>query len=164
MDKEMKFSVKPDWNQLEEVNDRASEFLRAADLPPGTVDTYTMVICELVENGIKYGRASGEQADALEVSVDLSGQTITVHVKNPVGRSSRTHLRQLDQILQWIRGFQDPFEAYLERVKEISREPMNQGKSGLGIVRIAYEGHAAIDFVLGEDNTLSVSAVAKLNG
>ena len=70
------------------------------------------------------------------------------------------HLRKLDKTLQWIRGFQDPFQAYVERIKQISRKPFDDEISGLGLVRIAYEGNAILDFFLSEDNQLNVSAVS----
>jgi hypothetical protein len=163
MENELRLSVKPEWTELERVNNQVASFLASRELSPGEVDTYTMVICELVENGIKYGASQGTQCESVEVRASVSDNAITVHVSNRVGKASRPYLRQLDRTLQWIRGFQDPFEAYLERVKEISREPLSHQRSGLGIVRIAYEGHAAIDFVLAEDDRLDVSAVAKIS-
>jgi len=45
-------------------------------------------------------------------------------------------------------------------MKEISTEPFDNNKSGLGIVRIAYEGHATIDFFINEEKILNVSAVS----
>lgn len=162
MDQELRLSVKPDWAQMVEVNERAFEFLQSLNLPVEVVDTFLMVICELVENGIKYGDTHYTEQPNVDLFVTMSKQAITVHVRNRIGNGSTFHLRQLDRTLQWIRGFQDPFQAYIERVKEISREAATHGRSGLGIVRIAYEARAAIDFVVGEDDTLSVSAVAKI--
>jgi hypothetical protein len=47
-------------------------------------------------------------------------------------------------------------------MKAISREPLDNVKSGLGLVRITYEGQAILDFYLDENDTLSVSAVSNL--
>ena len=62
-------------------------------------------------------------------------------------------------MVQWIRGFQDPFEAYLERLKEVSSQSLDHEESGLGLVRIAYEGQSVLDFFVTENHVLAVSAV-----
>jgi hypothetical protein len=69
------------------------------------------------------------------------------------------HLRRLDRAVQWIRGFQNPFEAYVEKLKEVSSQSLESNESGLGLVRIAYEGQSILDFFLLDRNVLSVSAV-----
>ncbi|MCG8481031.1 MAG: hypothetical protein MI724_18200 [Spirochaetales bacterium] len=163
MSEEFHISVKPDWNEMVRVNEKIHGFLRSIYMPDHEVDTYTMVACELVENGIKYGDSGSSSRAEVELMLSIVGFSITVEVKNRIGDETRFHLRQLDRTLQWIRGFQDPFQAYVERVKEISREPTDQGMSGLGIVRIAYEARAAIDFIVDEDDTIRVSAVAKFS-
>jgi hypothetical protein len=120
-----------------------------------------MVVCELVENGIKYGLFHND-SDVVRVRLRVAQDKFSVQVTNPVGKVSESHLNDLDRTIQWVRGFQDPFEAYIERMKAISREPLDIDKSGLGIVRITYEGRAALDFFVEEDNTLSVSAVSDI--
>lgn len=158
MNDELRITIQPDWQEMERVNATAEAFFSSAALPPVAVDAYTMVVCELAENSIKYGCG-----DALiEVAVRVAGDAVGVRVKNRVGREAYPHLQELDRTLQKIRGVQDPYQAYLDRVREISREPLSNNKSGLGLVRIAYEGGADIDFVLHEDGTLHVSAVARL--
>jgi hypothetical protein len=67
-------------------------------------------------------------------------------------------------MIQWIRGFQDPFEAYVERMKIVSAQPYSNGESGLGLTRIAYEGRSVIDFYVDEGNVLAVSAVYRRDG
>ena len=160
--KELHLNIRRDWTEMIRVNELAYDFLESMEIPAPAVDTFTMVICELVENGIKYSYERGKSSDTVELLVTIDKDIITVHVMNSTGRGNLHHLRKLDRTLQWIRGFQDPFQAYIERVREISRELTNQKISGLGIVRIAYEARAAIDFVVGEDGSLSVSAVAKI--
>jgi hypothetical protein len=71
-------------------------------------------------------------------------------------------LSRLDQTIQWIRGYQDPFEAYIERIKEVSKKPLKDMESGIGLVRIAYEGKALLDFFVGDNNVLNVSVVSNI--
>ena len=73
--------------------------------------------------------------------------------------TSAKNLKILDKTIQWIRGFQNPLEAYTERLKEVSKKPLNDENSGLGLVRIAYEGKAILDFFVSENSLLNVSAL-----
>jgi hypothetical protein len=161
MSPELELRATSDWSEVGRVNHEVSGFLRASGLPPEGVDKYTMVVCELVENGIKYGHFGGEK-DTVDVRIWISGSTISVLVSNPVSSYTQTYLTELDRTIQWVRGFQAPFEAYIARMKAISREPLDIDKSGLGLVRITYEGQALLDFYLDENDTLSVSAVSNL--
>lgn len=155
---ELSFTVMPDWTEIDRINTRTREFLDNTPLTDSAVDTFTMVISELMENAIKYGRP-GSQVD---VSVLITHRQIRIRVDNEVQAEDIPNLKNLDHTLQWIRSVHDPYQAFLERIRALSREPMNEGKSCLGLVRIAYEGRADIDFVL-EGDRLSVSAIASLN-
>jgi hypothetical protein len=158
---ELELKVISDWAEVGRVNQAVAEFLASCGLPPDAIDKYTMVVCELVENGIKYGHFDGER-DAVGVRIAIANGAISVLVSNPIGKYTRTHLTELDRTIQWVRGFQAPFEAYIARMKAISREPLDIGKSELGLVRITYEGQAILDFYLDENDTLSVSAISNL--
>ncbi len=159
MTREMKFSVAPEWRGIGAVHDSMVQFLSSNGLPESSADEGAMIVCELVENGIKYG-AFESNGSSVSVTVALSGTRLSVVVSNPVDEGSKPYLQALDSTIQWVRGFQDPFEAYLDRMRAISREPLFYDKSGLGIVRICYEGRAALDFYIEEDRTLTVSAIA----
>ena len=76
--------------------------------------------------------------------------------------AAHDHLKRLDRTIQWIRGYQDPFLAYTERIRAVSKRPLRDKESGLGLVRIAYEGKSILDFFLDDDNILNVSAVSIL--
>jgi two-component sensor histidine kinase len=156
---ELELIVVPEWTEMGNVNQAISDFLTASKLSDDAVNKYTMVVCELVENAIKYGFFP-ETAHDVRVQVKLDRDKISVQVTNPVGEVSHTYLNELDKTIQWVRGFQAPFEAYVARMRAISREPPELDKSGLGLVRITYEGRAVLDFYLEENDMLSVSAVA----
>lgn len=147
------------WEEIVRVNDAVTEFLERRRLPPEQNQRCTMIACELVENAIKYG-CYGETETVVLLHVQVSSRSVLVQVRNPVCDDYRSYLEELDRTIQWTRGFQDPFEAYIERVKAISSEPLGMKRSCLGIARIAYEGGAALDFYLDEDGTVSVAALA----
>jgi hypothetical protein len=146
-----------------EVNQAIGDFLTALNLSDDAVARYTMVVCEMVENAIKYGYFLQAEAD-IRVVVRVDRGAISVQVMNPVGEVSHTYLNELDRTIQWVRGFQAPFEAYIARMRAISREPPDMDKSGLGLARITYEGRAVLDFYLDENDMLSVSAVSDIEG
>jgi hypothetical protein len=68
-------------------------------------------------------------------------------------------MKRLDFIIQWIRSYQAPFQAYLERLKLVAARDLTDDESGLGLVRIAYEGEAVVDFYVDENEDLTISAV-----
>jgi hypothetical protein len=162
MDEEFRYSIPPDWSKIEDASEAAIEFLEAYDLSTDAVATINMVFCELIENALKYGRFDTD-SDKVSMSVDTGAKTVTVTVTNPVQEHSLKHLKRLDQTVQWIRGHHDPFEAYVERLREISKRPLTDEESGLGLARIAYEGQAIIDFIVDNDDVLTVSAVVALD-
>jgi hypothetical protein len=159
MRSEFKLSINPDWMEIENVYNAANNFFSSSNFKDDHIDMFTMITCELVENSIKYGDFKNSNK-TVEITVKIIDKKIIILVKNPVGESSRPYLHQLDKTIQWVRGFQDPYEAYIERMRQISMEPFDNEKSGLGIVRISYEGHATIDFFINEEKMLNVSAVS----
>jgi len=166
MKNSLKFSVKPKWNEIEQIRQKASGFLKSLGLSTDAVLSHTMVISELIENGIKYGNFKLPK-DKVEVEIHRNRNIITVEVINPVDQfndATHDHLVKLDKTIQWIRGYQDPFEAYVEKLKEVSRRPLTDEESGLGLVRIAYEGQAILDFFVGEEGSINVSAVSNFQG
>ena len=47
-------------------------------------------------------------------------------------------------------------------MKEVSRKPLADEESGLGLVRIAYEGGAILDFFVNEDGMVNISTISIL--
>lgn len=163
MMKSIEFKVAPDWDEIEKIRNESAEFLQTHKLSDDTIHSLSMIISELIENGIKYGNFKMVENQLL-VIINLERNLVTIEVINPVDKSAFKHLSRLDKTIQWIRGYQDPFEAYIERIKEVSRKPLNDQESGIGLVRIAYEGKALLDFFVGDDNLLNVSVVSNIDG
>jgi len=163
MKKSIEFNVKPDWDEIEKVRNESADFLQSHELSDDTIHSLSMIISELLENGIKYGNFKMME-NRVVVVINIERNTVTIEVLNPVDESAFKHLSRLDKTIQWIRGYQDPFEAYIERIKEVSKKPLNDVESGIGLVRIAYEGKALLDFFVGENNMLNVSVVSNIEG
>jgi hypothetical protein len=150
-----------DWAQIERARQDSEAFLDEHGVGRDVSQALTMVVCELLENSMKYG-ATGPNSPQVVLEIDLENGSAIIEVSNAFDDGARPHLRRLDRRIQWIRGFQDPFEAYVERLKQVARRPVDDEESGLGLVRIAYEGNAILDFVVAEDGFLNVSAVTDL--
>jgi hypothetical protein len=160
MERSLKLMVEPKWDKVEEVRTESSEFLKSHGFSNETACALTMVVSELIENSIKYGRFNLSE-NRVVVTIDIDEDIVTIEVINPVDETVYDHLKKLDRRIQWIRGHQDPFEAYIERLRDVSKRPLDDEESGLGLVRIAYEGKAILDFFLGDEDLLSVSAVSQ---
>lgn len=154
----LRLELRPAWEELEVVRDQTLSFLLERKVDKDTSEAVAMVAAELLENAVKYGIFRRDD-DAIELAVRLEDEVITTEVCNPLSPAQMLHVSRLDMMIQWIRGFQDPFEAYLERLKEVSSQTFDRVDSGLGLVRIAYEGGSVLDFFIREQNILAVSAV-----
>jgi hypothetical protein len=161
MKRAIKLMIDANWEDIEDIRTESSQFLASHSFSKEVVDAVTMIVSELAENSIKYG-SFADPEHKVEVNVSLSADKITVEVINPFDETAYRHLKRLDKTIQWIRGYQDPFEAYIERMKEVSRKPLTDEESGLGLVRIAYEGGAILDFFVNEDGMVNISTISML--
>jgi hypothetical protein len=157
MERTLHMKVKPEWDAIRTAWDPCDRFLQGNGLDRDATYGMCMVARELLENAVKYGRYDGG-GPAIDLSVEVSASEVTVEVKSPVGVGSED-LREFDRTIQWIRGFQDPFESYVERLKLASAHAFGAERGGLGLTRIAYEGGSVLDFYVDASNTLAVSAV-----
>jgi hypothetical protein len=152
----LQLRIPPEWDSVKATWDASQAMLRESGLDGDESYALAMVAQELLENAVKYGRFG--KSDAVAIEIRVSDDYVTVEVRSPVGPGD-DELREFDQMVQWVRGFADPFEAYVERMKTVSSQPYALGRSGLGLARIAYEGRCVLDFYVDASNTLAVSAV-----
>ena len=155
-------TIKPEWDQIDKVREECSKFLTDHSLPGDAVDALSMVVHELLENAIKYGNYEKSES-RITFTLEISRKDVTVEVVNPIHGDDTPHFKMLDKTIQWIRGYQNPFEAYAEKLKEVSIRPIKDMESRLGLVRIAYEGQSILDFYVRDDDCISVSAVYHLH-
>lgn len=156
MSDERTLSYLPSWDEVTRVQSDAEAFYGAQGLDSDSVHAMSMVCTELVENAVKYGYFA--QKESISATFCASDGTLSVAVSCPVAPDQDGHLERLDRMIQWIRGYQDPFEAYIERLKIVSSQSLSSKESGLGLVRIAYEGRAVVDFYVDQQDMLLVSA------
>jgi hypothetical protein len=157
MDPKLNIQLQPEWDAIHSAWDPCDRLFKSHGLNRDEAYGLCMVVRELLENAVKYGRFDGGQPP-VDLSVEVGPKEVTIEVKSPVGVGSED-LIEFDRTIQWIRGFQDSFEAYVERLKLASARAFGASKGALGLTRIAYEGRCAVDFYVDADNTLAVSAV-----
>jgi len=155
----LNLKIEPDWDEIEVVRQRCSDFLSSKDFTDDVVHALTMVVSELTENSIKYGTFNNKENKVL-VDVFVGHDMVTIEVNNPIGEEALDNLKRLDKMIQGIRGYQDPFEAYIEKMKAVSKRAFSDQESGLGLARIAYEGRAILDFYVNDSDHLCVSTVS----
>ena len=153
----LQLALRPVWEEIDALGVRCLDFFQREGVDPDAGNALAMVVCELAENATKYGHFDGEN-EIVKVSLAVERSFVTVTVSNPVAESETDSLEILDNTIQWIRGFHDPFQAYLERLRDVSTQSLFSSESKLGLVRIAYEGQSTLDFYLGADRRLVVSA------
>ena len=153
----LQLALRPVWEEIDALGAKCMDFLQREGLDADAQNALTMVACELAENATKYGHFNGEK-EIVKVSVAVQPSGVTVTVANPVTDGESDSLAILDHTIQWIRGFHDPFQAYLERLRDVSGQSLFSNESRLGLVRIAYEGQSTLDFYVGADGMLVVSA------
>lgn len=156
-------TLPPDWDLAKRVFDDSKRFFLEHGLDADEAYAMAMTSSELLENAVKYGDWSRDAAEQITYLAEIEGRAVTVEVQSPVADDPGA-LRKLDDQIQWIRGFQSPFEAYVERLKLLSSQPYREGQSGLGLIRIAYEARGLVDFYVTPDRRLAMSAVYQPSG
>lgn len=157
--KVLELKLRPVWGEIERAREECRIFLEELGSPAETRDALCMIASEILENAIKYGHFTNESQE-FPFKIEEGRDGMLVEAWSPVPAIGITeNLRRLDTIIQWIRSFQSPFQAYLERLRLVAGQPLDDNESGLGLIRIAYEGEAILDFYVNEDNILCVSAL-----
>lgn len=159
----IKLNLKPNGREIEKAEQKSIDFLKSHGCSDKTVNDQTIILKELILNGMRNGRFTPSRNN-MTVEFNIGKDAITVAVKNPTDEACLERLKQLDKTIQFIRGYQDPFEAYLLMKKNASSKTSSFKANGLGLARICWERKAVIDFFVGEDRSLTLSAKRSLEG
>lgn len=151
--------IAPTWKTIQAEWDSSLAFFCAAGLSRDRAHLLAMATHELLENAVKYGKFAPNQS--IDLKLEATAQVITIEVRSPIHTDAQG-LRALDDTIQWIRGFQNPFEAYVERLKQVAAQPYTPAVSGLGLVRIAFEAQCVLDFYVDDADHVALSAVFRL--
>lgn len=128
------------WEDIDLVRKGIECFARVVLRDEGRTHAVSMVVGELLENAIKHGSVGGP----VELVVQLEAPEHYVRVRSRMGEDPAAY-DTLREMIDWIGTFERPLEAYQARIREVVRLGSN---GGLGLVRIAHEGHCALDYHL----------------
>ena len=158
MPKSKKFNLKPNADEIINAGQICGNFLKSLGLSESTIQSQIMILKELIKNGIRCGNCKPSE-DEISVHLHVSENTITLEVKNPVDETCCQRLQELDKTIQFIRGYQDPFEAYQKmQIITVKQSDLNEFDP-LALSKIAYKGKAILDFYVSDDKTLNQSAI-----
>jgi hypothetical protein len=150
-----RFKLKPNSNEIENLCNKIGDLMQSLYFKTDVIQSQKMIIHELIKSGTRVGNMKPRE-DEITVFLNISAYTITIEVKSPVDDTCSENLRKLDRTIQFIRGYQDPFEAYLL----LENKSNDLGYlNGLNLARIAYEGQAILDFYVSDENVLNQSAI-----
>lgn len=158
MENSIKLNLQPNGGGIEFAAQKSGNFLKSHGLSDEAVQIQIMLLKELIKNGIKYGKFTPSENE-LTINIQVVDNSITIEVMNPVDVTSRDRLKELDKTIRFIRGYQDPFEAYMLMKKKAPNHSSRCDANGIDLIKIAYEGKATLDFFINENNILNQSAV-----
>ena len=157
------FNLKLNNHEIDKAGEKGSQFLESHGFSNETVQAQIMILKELIINGKKFENPNSFESE-ITVFLLVEEKSITVEVRKAVEESNQCQLNDLDKTIQWIRGYQDPFEPYIKKLREKSENLNDSEVNDIGLARIAYEAGAILDFFVSDDNILNLSAVRNLNG
>lgn len=137
MEKVLKLDLRipPQWARIERVRVAVSTCVSAVFADTDLEDALAMTCAELMENAIKYGHPS---ADRVQLTLFDHADQVVVEVVNMPASDVSVHA--LRKQMDWIASFPSAQAAYLASLAAVSEKPDGDTGSGLGLVRIAYEG------------------------
>jgi hypothetical protein len=157
MKKFIKLFLNSNGNGIEKASEKTAEFLNSHGLPDIIVQEQVIILKELHNICLGYSGCESPQRN-MTAQIYINGDKITVEISNPINGIQNKQLEELDKIIQFMRGYQDSFEAYLKM-----KENSINGSNGLALARLAYEGKTMLDFFVSEKNMMNMVAVRKLN-
>lgn len=149
--------------EMEKMRQITGSFMKSHGISEDAVQAQFRIIKELIKTGTTYGNFSAADTEIM-LNVQVDENTIAVEISNPINEADFERLKELDKTIQFIRGYQDPYEAYSRRLSDVAATPFNTEVNDLDLVKVAYEGGAILDFFVNEDNFLNLSAVGSLEG
>ena len=156
------FKLKPRGNEIARIGEKGKKFLKSHGFSDNSVQIQIMVIRELIKSGKAFEnqRPSGNE---MSVHIFIEENTIIAEVRKSVCETTHDNqLQKLDETIQWIRGYRDPYTPFMMMARESSQNRLDIKSNLFGLAKIAYEAGAVLDFYVSEDNILNLSAVRNI--
>jgi hypothetical protein len=153
-DKKDSFNVRiiPTWDIINKIEGEAAQLLQG--YPDSIRDATLIVVNELVENAIKYGKQA-KNCETIEFNMTVRENVIKILVAN--GVISDSHADNVITHIKRIQASDNPMDLYIARLHELLEKPASNTESQLGLYRIAYEGQFKLSYTY-RDNIINVMA------
>jgi len=150
--------VRNEWRNVDLLRTSVQNCFSAVFQDMDGSHALSMVTGERLENALKYGHWELDEPSSGVFRLRVAGgaDKTTVTVQNPVEPDDPA-LETLTRTLEGIRTFESPEEAYRARLLQIANADEGIGTSGLGLVRVAYEGNCSLSASV-DGGTLTVVA------
>lgn len=148
--------LREEWQSIEDMREAAVACLKMAYPDRGAGEVLAMVVSELAENAVKYGRWSEGGYPTLKVV----GYDDYIDVTVEHGTSPEAPVSRLFDTLQRIRSAPSREHAYVEMMREVATHSETTG--GLGLARIAYEAACDLTARITPAGNLEVTARSRL--
>ena len=152
---DLALSFVPSWNHIGNIRQSVGSLTDSVIPDADIVAAVAMVSAELLENAFKHGSKDAQ----VDYTVNIAQETATITAVNSWSAQTEANLQNLVNTIQWIENFDSPLDAYIERMKKIYESDDVEG-SGLGLVRIVYEGQCRLYCEVDKDSK-RVQVVAK---
>lgn len=149
--------IPPDWGRIDPIREAVGLCITVAFGGGDLKDAISMVSAELLENAVKYGRIDR----SLRFGLEANDERIVIAVTNSIDEPSR-EVAQLRERLGWLGSFSSAAEAYLAALGDLyNAQPDPTVPSGLGLVRVAYEGGCSLELATAPGH-VTVRAIHRL--
>jgi hypothetical protein len=155
-------NLDPIDQNIEKLRKKIGTFLKSHDISDEAIHSQFKVIRGLIKTGIKYSNFSPAD-NKIMVTVEVEENIITAVINNPINETGFDRLKELEQTIQFIQGYQDPFEALTIAQKEAFIYSSHKHSNALDLSRIAYEENVILDFFVNENNVLQLSAIKRID-
>src|SRR4051812_1891787 len=134
---QLELPIREAWSNAEGLRNAVIRCLETVYDARELCDMYGMVVAELVENALKYGRWHRGMTLQRTSTLQLEGDAkwVCIEVTHPVAPESAA-LPRLFETLQRLTDAPSAEALYHARLREVATG--TEGASGLGLARIAY--------------------------
>lgn len=136
-------TVRNEWKNIDLLRTSVQNCFNAVFADLDGCQTIAMITGELLENALKYGDWTSTDRAMFRLRVVGRERNTEVSVQNPV-KAGGQHTAKLLGALEWIKSYPTAEQAYRARMLQIAQDDSDTAPSGLGLVRIAFEGNCRL--------------------
>jgi hypothetical protein len=149
------------WRTIEVLRTTILNCLSTVFESESYCETLGMIVAELLENALKYGKRKGSPSCATPFWLKITGmdEAVEIAVSNPIDRDN-PNVQRLFDLVEQLGASGSPERVYLERLRAVASD--SQATGGLGLTRIAYESGCTVRAELSAEDVLQVKVFAPL--